>query len=127
MNNKGFSLVEVIAVMIIMSVLAVAFVPKLVKVDKTAELHGLKVGIQEINSREKLIWSNKKIGGISYSDEELDEIILAEVDRNISYKYSWNENILTFAGVSVSLERIPATNKKPAYYIVDCVFCATSW
>jgi prepilin-type N-terminal cleavage/methylation domain-containing protein len=116
MNNKGFSLVEVIAVMIIMSVLAVAFVPKLVKVDKTAEIQGLDMGINEINNREKLTWSNKKISHDSYSDEELDELIKAEVDRNISYRYSWNGDILTFAGVSVSLERIPATNKKPAFY-----------
>ena len=116
MNNKGFSLVEVIAVMIIMSVLAVAVVPKLIKVDKSAELHGLKAGVQEINAREKLTWSKKKIGNDSYSDTELDEIIKLEIDRNISYRYTWSGDTLTFCGVSVNLERIPATNKKPAYY-----------
>jgi len=116
MNNKGFTLVEIIAVLLILGVLTVAIVPKLIKVDRSAEIHGIKVGVQEINDREKLTWSNKKIGNDSYSDEELDEIIKLEVNRDISYKYSWSGDTLTFCGISISLERIPATNKKPAYY-----------
>lgn len=116
MNNKGFTFLEILSVLLIMGVLAVAFVPKLIKVDKKAELHGLKVGVQEINVREKLIWQNFKIGSVTYNDKELDQIIKETMDKNISYRYSWNGDTLTFCGVSVSLERIPATNKKPAYY-----------
>lgn len=116
MNNKGFTLIELIAVMLILGVLVIAIVPRLIKVDRTAELQGLEMGVQEINTREKLVWANKKIGSDSYSDMELDEIIKTEVDRDISYKYSWSGDTLTFYGVSITLERIPATNKKPAYY-----------
>jgi len=115
-NNKGFTFLEILSVLLIMGVLAVAFVPKLIKVDKKAELHGLKAGVQEINVREKLIWQNFKIGSVTYNDKELDELIKENMDRNISYKYSWNGDTLTFCSISVNLERIPATNKQPAYY-----------
>lgn len=114
MNNKGFTLLEIIAVMVILGILAIIAVPRFVQVDYRAELQGLDMGVNELNNQEKLLWSKYKLSSQSYTDEELDAVIFAEMDISLNRKYTWNGNTLTFGNASVTLERIPATNQVPA-------------
>lgn len=111
-NENGFTFLEILAVLIIMGVLAVAFIPNIIKMDKTAVTIAFNRAIKELNQREKMEWSKIKIGEKSYTDEELDEILV--IDKFLGDSYMWNGDILKFKGDSISLERIPATNKEPA-------------
>jgi prepilin-type N-terminal cleavage/methylation domain-containing protein len=115
-NEKGFTLIELISVMIVLGVLAVAFLPKVINMDKTAQIQALDRGIQELNQREKLVWSKIKISDDSYSDKELDEVIITQMDRNLSDGYQWKGEVLYFKSSSLTLERIPATNRIPAIW-----------
>ncbi len=112
-NQNGFTFLEVLAVLVIIGVIAVAFVPKVIKVDKTAETIAINKTIRELNQREKMEWSKIKIGDESYTDEELDELLV--IDRFLGDSYKWSgDNVLHFKATVITLERIPATNKKPA-------------
>jgi prepilin-type N-terminal cleavage/methylation domain-containing protein len=114
MNNKGFTLIEILAVMIILGIIVAIAVPRIINLDQTAELQSLEMGVNELNSREKLLWSKYKIASTSYTDENLDIVIFSEMDISLNKKYNWNDHTLTFGSVTVTLERHPATNKFPA-------------
>jgi prepilin-type N-terminal cleavage/methylation domain-containing protein len=115
-NQKGFTLIEIMSVMIILGIIITFGVVKFVRVDHTAELRGLEMGLMEINTREKLEWTNLKISFTSYdSDEEMDTALIEKVDLNMP-DYKWNGTELSLGGTSISLERIPATRKHPAIW-----------
>lgn len=115
-NQKGFTLIELIAVLIILGIVMTLGVVKFVRVDHTAELRSLEIGLMEINTREKLEWSNLKISTTSYStDEEMDAALIEKVDLQMS-TYKWDGNKLSLGGSSILLERIPATNRHPGIW-----------
>lgn len=116
MNSKGFTLIEILSVLVILGILIALVVPRFITMDKSAELIGLIKGQQELNNRENLIWSKHKISINDYSDEELDLLIKSEMDLTLGNKYIWNGEVLSFGSISMTLKRIPATNKHPAIW-----------
>ena len=116
MNQRGFTLIEILAVLIILGIIVAFGIPRFLTLDKTAELQKLQAGIVELNSRENLLWCKHKISSTSYNNEELDAAILSELDKTLHEKYKWNGNTLTFGSISVLLERIPATNSNHAIW-----------
>ena len=60
-NQRGFTLIEMISVMIIMGVVASVAIQKFDMLSDTAAEQALSVGVRELNIRESLSWSNLKI------------------------------------------------------------------
>jgi MSHA pilin protein MshA len=60
-REKGFTLVEIIAVMVILSVLAAVAIPRYMSLDESARQRAIDAAISELNGRETLTWSNIKI------------------------------------------------------------------
>ena len=121
-NNRGFTLIEIIAVLAILSVLVIIAIPKFIKVDDRAEEVALEMGVQELNGREKMIWTNEKIG-FDRSEEDFDIPVWTRMTLNldIGYKYDLtgtdsSGGNLRFGSRSVSLERKPATLKHPGIW-----------
>ncbi len=115
LNQKGFTLIELISVMIIMGVVASVSIQKFDIVSDTAGERALHLGIKELNIRESLTWSNVKISGDGYSNDE-DLWSLVEPDLDLGGKYRWDPGpdisaggTLHFDSNSIALNRQPST------------------
>ena len=60
-NQKGFTLIELISVMIIMGVMGSVAVKKVEFISDTASTKALVIAVKELNIRESLFWSKMKI------------------------------------------------------------------
>jgi len=117
-NSQGFTLLEIIAVMVILSILAAIAVPKYVSLDESARQRAIDAGIAELNGRETLTWSNEKI---STSGWVSDEKTFGLVDPNLGDDYEWGSGEPTLSGgtltfkdsVSATLSRTESTMEHP--------------
>lgn len=114
LNQKGFTLIELISVMIIMGVVASVSIQKFDIVSDTANERALYTGIKELNIRESLVWSNIKISSEGYST---DEELYGPVISNLGSIYKWNPDppdrleggTLSFRSASKTLNRQEST------------------
>ncbi len=113
LNQKGFTLIELISVMIIMGVVASVSIQKFDVVSESANERALITGIKELNIRESLTWSNLKISASGYSTD-VDLWPLIETDLGPGYDWSGGPDrvsggTLTFKTASMSLNRQQST------------------
>jgi prepilin-type N-terminal cleavage/methylation domain-containing protein len=86
-NQKGFTLIELISIMIILGVLGSIAVRKYENLTHTASEQILTTAVYELNGREKLIWVDMKISIDGYTK---DEDVYAALDINVGSKLKWN-------------------------------------
>lgn len=73
-NRKGFTLIEVIAVLVLLGILTAIAVPKYIDMSEQAKIKALEAGVAELNSREALQWGqNQLTGGNVAVDTDLGE------------------------------------------------------
>jgi prepilin-type N-terminal cleavage/methylation domain-containing protein len=65
-NQRGFTLLELIAVMLILGVLAALAVPCYIDLEASAKSSAIDAAVSELNGRESLTWSHVKISDSSY-------------------------------------------------------------
>lgn len=115
LNQKGFTLIELISVMIIMGVVASVSIQKFDIVSDTAGERALHLGIKELNIRESLTWSNIKISLDGYTnDADLWSVVVTDLD--LGGKYLWDPGphitdggTLHFESQAIALNRQPST------------------
>ncbi len=111
-NTKGFTLIEIMATLVIISVLSSVGVQKYDLISDTASQRVLEVAFRELNSRELLTWAMVKI-----SDEgwQSDEALFARLDTRLGEGYSWTSGpdltggTISMQSSSMSLTRTPST------------------
>jgi len=111
-NRKGFTLIEIMAVMVIISVLAGVGMRKFDQVSESASAKALEQGLSELNSRELLTWALVK-----FSDQRWisDEALFAQLDKNMGEGYQWSSGpsaaggTLHMTSASITLARTPST------------------
>jgi len=86
-NLHGFTLIELISSLIILSVLASVVVNRMVIADTAAKEVGLEAGISELNTRETLTWALVKMSNSGYLND--DPQIWSAIDTNVGSEYDW--------------------------------------
>jgi prepilin-type N-terminal cleavage/methylation domain-containing protein len=115
LNQKGFTLIELISVMIIMGVVASVSIQKFDIVSDTATERALHLGIKELNIRESLTWSNIKISNDGYTnDADLWSLVAPDLDLGGKYRWSPGPHIsaggtLHFDSQAIALNRQEST------------------
>jgi len=111
-NQKGFTLIELISVMIIMGVMGSVAIEKFDFITDAASTGALVATVKELNVREILAWSNMKISNDGYTT---DEDLFAALDKDLGAKFKWDPgpNIsggtLHFESQSIVLHRNPSS------------------
>ena len=120
LSEAGFTLIEIIGVMVILGVLATVAVPRYVDLGKNARRKGIDKVISEINAREVLTWADDKISASGFVS---DAKIFGEIDYALGPNQSWHAGDPTVAGGTIAfkdepcpLSRSPSTALKWAVW-----------
>ncbi len=87
LNQKGFTLIELISVMVIMGVMGSVAIKKVDFITDTASAKALAITVKELNVREGLVWSKIKISIDGYTK---DTDLFFALDKDLGAKFKWN-------------------------------------
>lgn len=89
-NCKGFTLIELIATLVIFSVLAAILIPRYIDAETVSKYRAIDMGVSEMNSRETLSWALVKLSNEGYRDD--DQVwtqLLTGPGINLGADYDW--------------------------------------
>jgi prepilin-type N-terminal cleavage/methylation domain-containing protein len=120
LTQKGFTLIELISVLVIMSVIISVAIKKFDLLTDNASITALKAGVKELNTQESMIWIKMKLSETGWA-EDLD--IYNAVGKNLGTGYSWSPSpsisggTLHYKSQSVALIRNKSSGKTPGSWI----------
>ena len=116
-NQQGFTLIEIIVVMVIIGVLSSSTIYRYYELSDAADSKVLATGLRELNIRETLVWTQFKT---SISGWPGDQEVFDSVDKHLGEGFYWLPAVQKMGGSlhyhsrSVSLVRAPSTAAAPA-------------
>jgi prepilin-type N-terminal cleavage/methylation domain-containing protein len=117
LNSRGFTLIEIMAVLVILSIMAAIAVPRFMDLEVNASDRAIDFGIAELNGREGMIWSKTKISPAGWQD---DATLFSQLNMDLGTDYSWASppgaggGTLQFQQrIGVALNRTASTTSRP--------------
>jgi prepilin-type N-terminal cleavage/methylation domain-containing protein len=115
-DQRAFTLIEILCVLVIMSVIASITFARILQADVGASQVAVIHGVSELNLRENMTWAVAKIS-IGTVD---DEMIWTKLDKNLGLEYRWetgpnrtDSSRLKFKETAVSISRFVSTDTHP--------------
>jgi len=115
-NNFGFTLIEIMCVLVIISVISAVAFSKILQADQGAQQIGINHGVAELNVRETVTWAVTKVS----TDVIQDNLIWSQLDKKLGTEYFWDlgpnqsgSSTLRFKEAAVSVYRYVSTNTQP--------------
>lgn len=112
---KGFTLIEVIAVLVLLGILTAVAVPKYVDMASAAKEKAIDAAIAELNSREAITWGKEQLDdGLEIGDA------VVSLDLGTGYNVvpdgSGKASTITFQGVDRTVSFTAGTTEGPGFY-----------
>jgi prepilin-type N-terminal cleavage/methylation domain-containing protein len=119
-NRKGFTLLELMSVLVIMGVMLSVAIRKFDMVSDTGSITALRAGVRELNTQETLVWIDMKLSDTGWTK---DVDVYNAVGKNLGQGYRWSPGpaitggTLHHEGQSVALVRTPSTRDSAGSWI----------
>jgi prepilin-type N-terminal cleavage/methylation domain-containing protein len=127
LDQRGLTLAEIIAVLVIIGVLSGLVVPQFIDLESGAKQKAIDSAIGELNGREQVTWADQKISASGYDASGCPGACAGDDDvwgrlapLNLGDDYIWNAGPLQasggtidFKGTAVVLARTPSDISTP--------------
>lgn len=118
-NSKGFTLVELLAILIILGIMLAITVPKYISLNKNAEKAGISMAIIDLNGREMKCWTEQKLNENWESDQKIFESCDYEINGYRWLSMSHLGGSLEFKEIVVRIHRRASENHEPGSWSIS--------
>lgn len=127
-NRQGFTLLELISVLLLLSILGALVIPRFVALDANANSKAVDAGVSALNGRESLIWANIRNSHTGYDKVTGDDTVWSAMNEDapnsylyLGVAYEWTNGPTQTGGVlsfkespGVALSRTASMRSRPA-------------